>query len=109
MAVKLLDAVTSTGVSASFRINALVKSHTVQSTITGAPTAVTVDLEGSVDNVSFFQLASDPYQPGDLTAQGAMFHVADKPVKFIRVNLTALTGGTSPTVTAVYEGFERGS
>jgi len=109
MAIKLLDAVTATGSGSAFRINALVKTHTIQATITGAPTAVTVDLEGSVDNVTFFQLATHVFTAGELTAQGAMFHVVDKVVRFVRLNLTTLTAGTSPTVTGLYEPFERGS
>lgn len=106
MAFKFLDAVTSTGTSASAVFNKIVKDHTVQATITGTPTAVTVDLEGSLDNVTFFQLATHAFTAGELTAAGAMFHVTDKAVRFIRLNLTALTGGTAPTVTALYEGFE---
>jgi hypothetical protein len=32
-----------------------------------------------------------------------MFHVVDKPVKYVRANLITLTGGTAPTVTVKYE------
>jgi hypothetical protein len=66
-------------------------------------TAVTVDLEGSLDNTTWFQLATHPFSAGDISAEGAMFHVIDKPVKYVRANLTALSGGTDPTVTVKYE------
>jgi hypothetical protein len=103
-ALKLLDAVTATGASDSKKFNYLVQDHTVQATITGAPSAVTVDLEGSLDGVTFFSLESHVFTAGELTATGAMFHIIDKPVLFVNINLTTLTGGSAPTVTALYEG-----
>lgn len=104
MAVKLLDAVTATGASLTWAVRMKPRNHTVQVTITGAPTAVTVDLEGSLDNVSWSSLASHIMSAGELSAGLAMFHVVDKPVRYVRNNLTLLTAGTSPTVTAIYEG-----
>jgi hypothetical protein len=100
MAVKLLDAVTSTGVSPSWRANCV--NHTIAADITGSPTAVTIDLEGSLDNNTFYTLASHTFSSGELTAGGSMFHVESKMVKFIRANLVTLTGGSSPTVTTRY-------
>ena len=110
MAIKLLGAVTGTGASVSKTFDIPIKNHTVQITVTGSPTAVTVDLEGSLDDpddgFTFFQIATHPFSGPDITAQNAMFHVTDKAVTTIRVNLTVLTGGTAPTVTALYEGIE---
>ena len=106
MAFKFLDAATATGASNDMPVRKIIKDHTVYASITGAPTAVTVDLEGSLDGTNWVQLATHPFTAGELTATQAMFHVIDKPVRFVRVNLTALTGGTSPTVTVLYEGFE---
>lgn len=103
-AITFLDAATSTGASNIKRLAFLVSHHTVQVTITGAPTAVTVDLEGSIDGVTFFSLATHAFTAGELTATKAMFHVIDKPVSYVRSNLTVLTAGTSPTVTVKYEG-----
>ena len=106
MAFKFLDAATSTGASNSIPVRKIMQDHTVQATITGAPSAVTVDLEGSLDGDNWFQLGTHPFTAGELTAAQAMFHVVEKPVRYVRLNLTTLTGGTSPTVTALYEGFE---
>lgn len=106
MAFKFLDAVTSTGTSLSMPVRKIIKDHTVQATITGAPTAVTVDLEGSLNDTEWFVLGTHPFTAGELTDTQAMFHVVDKSVRYVRLNLAVLTGGSSPTVTALYEGFE---
>jgi len=99
MAFKLLDAATATGVSESidFRSRKPI-NHTVQLDYTGSPTVVEIDLEGSLDGDNWISMASH-------TAGGTpdMFHVTDKMVRHLRVNLTTLTGGTSPTVTVRYE------
>jgi YbbR domain-containing protein len=104
MAIKLLDGATAEGVSTSHPVRMKPRNHTVQVTITGAPTAVTVDLEGSLDDTTYVSLASYVLTAADLTAAAAMFHVVDKPVRYVRVNLVTLTAGTAPTVTALYEG-----
>lgn len=109
MAFRILDAATATGASNSQTFTKLIKDHTIQVSITGAPTAVEIDLEGSLDNISFFTLGQMVFDAGDLTALGAMLHVPSSVVRFVRVNLTTLTGGSSPTVTALYEGFENRS
>lgn len=62
--------------------------------MTGAPTTVSVTLQGSLDGVNWFVLATSSSTTGDYQS------VADKPVFFVRANLATLTGGTSPTVTA---------
>lgn len=100
MAVKLLNAVTTTGASARWRANC--KDHTIQINVTGNPTAVTVDLEGSLDDNTYFRLASHNFDTTEITNQASMFHVETKMVDYIKANLTTLTGGTSPTVTVRY-------
>lgn len=107
MAFKTHSASTTTGASEALTFRKIVKDHTVQMTTTGAPTAVTVDLEGSLDGTTFEQLATHDFTGAEITAQSAMFHVVDKPVRYIRTNITTLTGGTSPTVTVLYEPFEK--
>lgn len=104
MAVKLANAATAIGVSSSWAVRMKPRNHSVQIVITGAPTAVTVDLEGSLDGSSWASLASHVLSAGELTAALALFHVVDKPVRFVRANLLTLTGGTAPTVTVLYEG-----
>jgi hypothetical protein len=104
MAVKLLDAATAIGASPTWAVRMKPRNHTVQVTITGAPTAVTVDLEGSLDNVTWSSMASHVLTAGELTATAALFHIVDKPVRYVRTNVTVLTGGTAPTVTTLYGG-----
>ena len=105
MAHTLLNAATSTGAGSSQRLSLIPSDHTIQATMGGTvvATAVTVDLEGSIDDVTFFQLARHAFSAGEITAEGAMFHVIDKPVRYVRANLITLTGGTAPTVTVKYE------
>lgn len=104
MAVKLLNAATATGASATWPVRMKPRNHTIHFSITGAPTAVTVDLEGSLDDSNWVSLASYVMSAAELTATTAMFHVVDKPVRYVRTNLILLTGGSSPTVTTLYEG-----
>jgi hypothetical protein len=106
MAFKLLDAATGTGASASLALRKIVEGHTVQINITGSPTAVTVDIEGSLDNSNWSRVLTSAMSAAELTAGTSIAHVEDKPVRFVRLNLITLTGGTSPTVTALYEGLE---
>jgi len=101
MAKILLDAATATGTSVAVKMNRKPAKHTFQITMGGTvvATAVTVDAEGSLDDITYFQLASHALSAGEITAEGAMFHLVDTPVKYIRANLTTLTGGTAPTIT----------
>lgn len=104
MAVILLNTVTATGAGGSIICGQGISEHTVQATITGAPTAVTVALEGSLDATTWIELDSHVFSAGELTATKAMWHVVNKVVKHVRLNLTTLTGGTSPTVIGKWEG-----
>ena len=105
MAVKLLNAATATGASNPLDLQPPKLAHTVQATMGGdvVATAVTVDLEGSVDGASWFTLASHAFTAAEITAEKSMFHVVNKVVSCVRVNITALTGGTNPTVSVWYD------
>lgn len=104
-AITSLDAATSTGASSIKQLPFLVNNHTIQVDITGGPSAVTVTLEGSLDGAEpFFTLGTKAFSAGELTATAAMLHVVDKPVNYVRTNLTVLTGGSSPTITVLYDG-----
>jgi len=105
MAHTLLNAATATGAGSSQKVSQIPSEHSVQATMGGTvvATAVTVDLEGSLDDSNWFQLAQHAFSAGDITAEGALFHVQDKPVRYVRANLITLTGGTAPTVTVKYE------
>lgn len=59
---------------------------------TGSPSSFYVDLEGSLDGTNWFSLG---------TISGASYIVVgDYAVRYVRANLSGLTGGTNPTVTA---------
>lgn len=107
MAMKLLAAATATGAGLSVNLRKVVLEHTVQVIITGAPTAVTVALEASLDNgVTWNSIGTQAFAAGDLTAGSLMYHVTGKAAELVRMNTTVLTGGTAPTVTAFYLPFE---
>lgn len=107
MSMKLLAAATATGAGLSVALRKGVQEHTVQAVITGSPTAVTVSLESSLDNgVNWNVIGTYAFTAGDLSAGSAMYHVVNKPSELVRMNLTVLTGGTAPTVTAFYFPFE---
>jgi len=105
MAHTLLNAAAATGAGLTQKIGQIPSAHTVQATMGGTvvATAVTVDLEGSLDDTTWVQLARHAFDAGEITDEGALFHVIDKPVRYIRANLITLTGGTDPTVTVKYE------
>ena len=99
----LLNAATGTGASSSVKVSQIPSEHSVQVTITGSPDAVVVALQGSLDDTTFVTLASHTLTAAELSAAAAIFHVVDKPVRYVRANLTTLTNGTDPTVTVKYE------
>ena len=98
----LLSAVAATGAGSSVLASPWNSNHAMQITITGAPTAVTVDLEGSLDGTTWVALVSHVMSAGELAASKALVFVTGAPVPMVRGNLTTLTGGTTPTVTVKY-------
>ena len=79
--------------------------HTVEAEITGSPTAATAKLEGSLNGVVWADLTGVQDLLALVTNVGAaVFHIDGKPVQKIRVELVALSGGSSPTVTFQYLG-----
>ena len=105
MAQTLLNAATATGAGATQKTPTIPTHHTVAATMGGTvvATAVTVSLEGSLDDTTWFTLAEHVFTAAEITAVSAMFHVADKPVKYVRANVITLTPGTDPTLTVLYE------
>jgi len=103
----MLNGVEATGASASVKTSK-VKDHTIAAWFTnsgGGVTALTVDLEGSLDNTNWFQLDTHVFSAGELTAQKAMFHIVNKPVNYVRLNITTLTETGTTAVFAQYEGY----
>lgn len=90
-----LDAATAVGPGESRDLEDVRRHFTVVYFATGGPTSASVVLEGSHDGTNWVQvagMAAGP-TPSATTIYTNWF-------RHIRANLTALNGGTSPTVTA---------
>jgi hypothetical protein len=88
-----LDVATATGTTEAEEVTGASK-YGLQVAITGGPSAVTVRLQGSIDGTGWADIGSY-----SATSDGTTF-IVDKPVRYARLNLSTLTGGSSPTVTA---------
>lgn len=78
--------------------------HTVEVDTTGTPGTCTMELDGTLDPpLSATAQWSNLSGSQTCTPATLMFHIADKPVRGIRGNLTALSGGS---VTILYIGVE---
>ena len=103
MAHLLLNQVTATGKSASIFLDRATTDHTVEVDWldpTNNITALVAALEGSISNrgvsdadAVWTQLTSHTASAGDITAEEFIFHVVNKPVTRVRINLSTLTGG----------------
>lgn len=100
---KIAEGQTATGTSASHTLTVPSGTITVEAAYTeGSGTTCTglvIDLEGSVTGNNWFALASHTFTSAERTAKAAMFHVVDKPVMFIRTNITTLTKTGANAVT----------
>lgn len=97
-----LNAVSSAGPGSAIFFDTPKKVLSLQVSATGSPTSVDMNLEGSLDGVTFVPLwtltgLSPLPQLIPYPRQGSDFLI---PVIAIRANLKAITGGTSPTVSA---------
>ena len=104
MKIHKLTTLTEAGVTASVPVNQAgvhPSQLSVQINLTGDPTAVTVDMEGSLDGSTWASLDTHVVSAGELTAMTALYFVADKPVKYIRANATTVTFSTAGTVSVL--------
>lgn len=94
-----LVAATATGAGQWIALADSLCKHALQVVLGGTVPATTaiVSLEGSLDGATPFQLAQWTKAS---QASGDIIFAIDKPVPFLRANLTSLSGGTAPTVTA---------
>lgn len=113
MSRRLLNGVDATGAGDSVSIVAnlvrVAKDHTVSIKWTdtgGSITAMTVDLEGSINGTDFHQLATHVVISAELTAKKAMFHVLDMPVSYVKANITTLTETGTHVIDVDYEAFD---
>lgn len=70
----------------------------LQTSTTGNPTSAMVMLQGSIDGVQWFELERADSPVAELVGYGAGGNHAV--VRYIRLRVEALSGGTSPTVSA---------
>lgn len=99
-AVKSLNAVLVTGAGTVLPFVSGQARTGMQVSYTSNPTAVAVDIEGTIDGTNWVVLASYNGGSGGTDANGAIVVTANLPVLKVRANLKTLTGGTAPAVTA---------
>ena len=83
----------------SFILNSRVESYTsftVQVATTGGAT-YSIQLEGSTDNLNWFLIGTPITSDGVYSVNGGGNYAT-----WVRFNVTTVTGGTSPTITATY-------
>lgn len=98
----LLDGVAVTGASLPKHLHQGNVNHTVAChyiDANGSISALTLVLEGSIDppgvadaDLNWFSLATHEFTAAEIAAKSAMFHVVNRAVFRIRLNLTVLTG-----------------
>jgi hypothetical protein len=91
----------ATGQTASIAVNNVIPTkHGVQVNTTGSPASCTYNLEGSLDNANWTSIINAQVctTSGTLTWEST----GAKPVRFVRINLTALSASSSAT--AIYVG-----
>lgn len=94
----ILNAATATGAGGSYSVpekptGGQFSDYSWQTVITGAPTAVSITLQGSLDGVNWTVVDTSTATGGESRP------ISGKPFAFLRANLGTLTGGTAPTVT----------
>ena len=94
-----LTSLTATGVTESAGVNA--SALTFQVTTSGIGTNVVIRMEGSLDDVSFFNL-SDSEVDTTITTNGTFgYALSACPVEFVRLRLVSISGGTPTVATKV--------
>lgn len=95
-----LDAVTATQVTAADDVTGT-RYYGLQVNATGGP-SLSIAVEGSMNGTNWFKLIDivNPGDPSNAIKWSGAPDVLTGPVKYVRLNLYALSGGTSPTVSA---------
>jgi len=100
LTLTLLDNVTETGVGDSFELPRVFKNYAWEIIIAGNPSAVEVDLEGSIDGTNWFVIDTS------YTITKELRYVSDKQIAYVRANLITLEGaGGYSTAMSVEESF----
>ena len=93
--VQALTALTAVGVTSSAILAGT--NLTFQVTVTSIGTNVVIRMEGSLDDTSYFPLYDSTQVDTTITANGTYGFCLYSPVKFVRLRLVTITGGT-PTI-----------
>ena len=99
-----LNAATTTGPGGTIDLVTPRRSVRMVTTVTGSPSAVVVNLEGSMDGTTWAVLGTSTGSAVSNNLPGGAYTDAvssvGPDVRYVRANLVTLTGGTSPTVSA---------
>jgi len=95
----LLDAVLVVGAGESVRVPYAMANHSWEIKVTGEPTVCSVKLQGSLDDVNWYDLDTSA------TTTGELRHVANKAAKYVRGNVITLTDTVSPVATVTVRWF----
>lgn len=93
--VQALTGLTAVGVTDSALLAGT--NVTFQVTVASIGTSVVIRMEGSLDDTSYFPLYDSTQIDTTITANGTYGFCLYAPVKFVRLRLVTITGGT-PTV-----------
>lgn len=96
-AMTSLSAAAANGAGTAFDLGVAHKNFALQVTEGGTVTTGVVTLEGSVDGTNYFTLGIS--YDAAVDTSGDIKWTADRPVIFVRANLTVLTGGGNVTAT----------
>lgn len=101
-----LGTLTATGTTRAVNLYMAAHKHTVEVAVAGSPASCSVQLEGTLDDPLSASAVWSNLSGAQSCTSSTMFHVIDRAVTAVRANVTALTGGTSPSVTVVYQGVQ---
>ncbi len=96
-----LNAATANGTGTVIDFGSACQSFSFVVTTTGSPTGGTVTLSLSVDGTTFVATTTT----ATVGSSAALASLSGVAARYARLDLTGLTGGTSPTVTAKVMGF----
>ena len=93
--VQTLTALTAVGVTSSAILAGT--NLTFQVTVASIGTNVVIRMEGSLDDTSYFPLYDSNMLDTTITANGTYGFCLNAPVRFVRLRLVTISGGT-PTI-----------
>lgn len=100
-AMTSLSAAAAPGNGTAFNLGSAVNNISVQLNVSGTPSAVSVSFQGSLDGTNWNTIGSAITS----SAATSLTAFAGTPVTQIRAVLNTLSGGSSPTVTALIAGY----